>query len=238
VSGTTPADARQRWRITFARRPDAPELPPKDQLAAWEASLVVSGLPLAGVESNPERPRLVFGAPLPAGVPAEADLVDCFLLERRPIAEVRARLAGSLPAGHALVGLHDVWLGEPSLAGSVIAADYRVELASGAPDRTSLAAAAVSLLAAPQVLRTRAKGERAVEYDLRPLVAGVEVGESDAARPPTLRIRTRFHAERGVGRPEEVVGALGDLAGAVLLIAAMTRERLWLAEDAGPAELG
>lgn len=232
VPAPAPAEARQRWRVIHRRRPDAPPLAQREQLAAWEESLAVSGLPLAGLDLPVPRPRLVFAAPLAVGVAAERELVDLFLAERRAVAEVRVRLAGSLPAGHELIDVHDVWLGEPPLSGQVVAADYRVTVATidgGAPDPAAIATACVRLLAAPALPRMRDKGGRSTSYDLRPLVADLRPTAGGGA---SILIRTRFDRERGVGRPEEVVAALSELAGVVLTVRSTVRERLLLAGDA------
>jgi radical SAM-linked protein len=229
-----PAEPRQRWRVRFRRRPDAPALPQREQMAAWEASMVAGGLPLAGLDNAEPRPRIVIAAPLTVGMAAEGELVDLFVVERLPVAEVRMRLAESLPAGHELIEVHDVWLGEPPLSGRVVAADYRVELAAmpGLPDRTALAAAAGRLIGATTLPRTRDKGGRSVGYDLRPLVAAIDVVPAPPGERPALRIRTRFDPERGVGRPEEVLAALSELAGAPLEAASIVRERVVLAGEA------
>ena len=50
--------------------------------------------------------------------------------------------------------------------------------------------------------------------------------------PVVVRTRTRFDPELGTGRPEEVVGALGDRLDRALEIAAIVREQLLLAADA------
>ncbi len=228
-----PSVPRQRWRAVYRRRPDAPPLPQRDQLTAWETSLAVSGLPLAGGAVPGLRPRLVFAAPLAVGVPAERELVDLFLVDRRSVAEVRVRLAGSLPAGHELIEVYDVWLGAPPLSGQVTAADYRVELATLdglAPDRARLAATCEQLLSAPTLPRTRDKGGRAVSYDLRPLVADVIVAPGSGS-VAALRIRVRFDPERGVGRPDEVLAALSELAGMPLEASLLVRERIVLAGE-------
>ena len=242
-------DACQRWRVVYRRGAEAPPLAQRDQLSAWEASVLVSGLPLAGADLPDPRPRLVFAAPLVVGMEAEREMVDLFLVERRPVADVRVRLAGSLPAGHELVAVHDVWLGEPPLSGQVNAADYRVEVVrpdGGAVDRARVAAACAALLAASELPRTRDKGGRVVAYNLRPLVADVAIvtdvqvaaGTSPMTwtdaddRPTVLRIRTRFDPVRGVGRPEEVVAALAELSAAPLEVRSMVRERLFLAGEA------
>ncbi len=235
-----PAESRQRWRLIYRRQPDAPPLPQRDQLAAWEAALVASGLPLAGLDLATPRPRLVFAASLAVGLPAERELLDLFLVDRRSVAEVRERLAGSLPTGHELIDVHDVWLGAPPLSGQVVAADYRVRVTTidgVVPDATALAVNIQDLLAAAALPRTREKGGRSIPYDLRPLVARIEVEPGDAATVPVpgsavqLRIRTRFDPERGVGRPEEVLAALSELAGVPLAAQSITRERLLLAGE-------
>lgn len=241
-----PAEPRQRWRLAYRRGPDAPPLPQRDQSAAWDAALMSSGLPLAGLDPVVPRPRLVFAASLTVGMPAEREFLDLYLVERRSVIEVRERLAGSLPAGHELIDVYDVWLGAPALSGQVVAADYRLNVTTldGAmPDAGALADGARRLLAAVTLPRTRDKGGRAIPYDLRPLVAGIEVQPSIGARPgdaatePTplravqLRIRTRFDSERGVGRPEEVLAALSELSGIALTAQSTTRERLLLAGE-------
>ena len=230
---TGSAEPRQRWRVRFLRRPDAPQLPQREQLAAWEAALVASGLPLAGLDLPVPRPRIVQAAPLPVGMAAEGELIDLFLVDRRAVADVRIALAASMPAGHELVDVHDVWLGESPISGRVVAADCRVELATGAglPDRATLEAAIGRLMDAATLPRTRDKGGRSVDYDLRPLVAGIDVVPPSHGRPGALRIRTRFDPARGVGRPEEVLAALSELAGTALRAGSIVRERLILADD-------
>ncbi|TAK00223.1 MAG: DUF2344 domain-containing protein [Chloroflexota bacterium] len=228
-----PAEPRQRWRVRFRRRPDAPPLPQREQLAAWEASLVAGGLPLVGLDLPVPRPRIVVAVPLGVGMAAEGELLDLFLVERRPVNEVRAALAETLPAGHELVDLHDVWLGEPSLSGRVVAADYRVEVVTttDTPDRPTLETAIGRLLGAATLPRTRDKGGRSVGYDLRPLLAGIDVAPASPGQPTTLLVRTRFDPERGVGRPEEVLAAISELLEVPLEIGSIVRERLILAGD-------
>ena len=245
-----PAEVRQRWRVTFGRRSDAPPLAQREQAGAWEAGLIASGLPLAGLDLPNPRPRLVFAAPLATGMAGLAELVDVFLVERRPVAEVRERLTGALPAGHDLVDAYDVWLGEPPLSGRVVAADYVTtigrpgleEAPPGPLHPADVARAAAGLLAAPAIARTREKGGRTVSYDLRPLLDRIEVvdgpgpaasaGSAPApAHAVTIRLRTRFDPERGVGRPEEVVAALGEAMGTEVVAHATVRERLILAGD-------
>ena len=90
-------------------------------------------------------------------------------------------------------------------------------------------------MSAPRIPRERRKGDGTVSYDLRPLLSTVSV---DAGPPPVVRTRTRFDPELGTGRPEEVIGALGDLPGVSLEVRAIVRERLLLDEDLAEAEDG
>lgn len=218
----------QRWRLTLTR--DAVgDLQQREQVSAWEAALAASGLPLAGLDAA-SRPRFALAAPLAASIPGEAELVDLWLVERLPAWRVREALDGRLPAGYRLVDLFDVWLGEPALPGQVVASVYRADLAAGAGDPGSLHAAAEAMLAAVALPRSRRKGDSMIAYDLRPFLDGLEVVVTRPGTESTaVRMTLRHDPEKGIGRPEEVIGELGDRLGAPLAVGALVRERLVLA---------
>lgn len=220
--------ARQRWRLLLARSADAPESAGREALDAWEGTLEASGLPLFRAPGR-VRPRIAFGAPIPARLELERELADIVLTEFVPTWRVRAGLGEHPPDGWRLVDLHDVWLGSPPLAGQVAAADYRMEV--GGAGESALAAAATALLNATELPRERLKGGSMVRYDLRPLLADVCVLE--AGPPIVLRIRTRFDPVLGTGRPEEVVAALGDAVGNPLVVESVVREGLILGDQPG-----
>ena len=180
-------------------------------------------------EGTRARPPLTFAAPLPIGMPAERELADLFLAERLPAWAVRQAVVAAAPEGIAVTELHDVWLGAPALPASLAAADYRVSIEPGSdPGPDALAAAAAELLAAQTIPRQREKGRGLVAYDLRPLLADIHVIVDGPAR---LRVRTLFDPERGAGRPEEAIAALGDALGKPLQTSATVRERLILADE-------
>ena len=221
-----PPPPRQRWRLVLARSADAPALAGRDLADAWGAALDASGLPVFRAPGK-VRARLAFGAPIPVGLVAEQELADILLTELLPVWQVREALVAHLPAGWRLLDLHDVWLGGQALAAQVAAADYRIDV--GAADSKAIGAAIETVLRARELPRQRQKGGSAVTYDLRPLLVGLGVA---AAGPPVLlRTRTRFHPVLGTGRPEEVVAALGDVAGMPLVIGSVVRERLVLANE-------
>jgi hypothetical protein len=231
-----PSEARQRWRLTFAREVavDSETIAGRDYIEQWEAALLSSGLPVATTDAG--RLRFTLGAPLPARTAGRAELADLWLTERVTAWRAREGLGPVLPPRHDLVGLEDVWLGAPPLVGRVAAADYAVTLGGGV-DRAALDAAAGDLLAADRLIRERAKGGGVKTYDLRPLLVSIEtdtIAHTDAVvgdEMLVVRVRTRIHPELGSGRPEEVVAALAAALGSPLEPIATVRERLVLLED-------
>jgi hypothetical protein len=220
----------QRWRLIVARSADAPDLGQRELAAAWDAVLEAAGLKDPGAA---EQPKLAFAAPIPLGLTADREPVDLFLPARRTAADVRTRVGTHLPAGYRLTELHDVWLGEPALPGIVVAGDYRVWVVVGSepggghvptpPGPGVLRTAVAHLLAAATVERSATRPGKPRTGNLRQLVDDV-IAVSDAE----LWMRLRFDPVLGTGRPEEVVAALGDIAGRPLFAARRHRERLWL----------
>jgi len=195
---------------------------------SWTALLGASGLPLAGEGAG--RGRVAPAAPLPLGVAGEREVIDLYLAERLPASAVRAAVAAVLPAGTSLVDLHDVWVGAPSAPAAVVAADYRVLLAG--PPRWAVEGAVLALLGAVTLPRERRREKKTTAYDLRPLILGLEVRASDGSGV-TLAMRLR-HAPDAVGRPEEVVAALGEppaSLGEAPSVQSIVRERVVMADD-------
>lgn len=221
----------QRWRLVLARGTRDPEEPQRAQLNAWEDALRACDLPLAGLDATPPRPRVAIAAPLAPSIPGEAELVDIWLVERLPAWRVRAAVRACLPAGFELVDVQDVWLGEASLPGQVVASVYRAELDGSSVDESQLRTEVAELLRAETLPRTRRKGDRTVSYDLRPFLDAIAVGDQDAAGRIPLRIVLRHDPEKGVGRPEELLAAIGERMGASLTPVALARERLELASE-------
>jgi hypothetical protein len=223
-------EPRQRWRLTFSRGLATAGTPHREVAEAWLAGLVDSALPLPRWEGTRPRSPLTFAAALPVGVAVERDLADLVLAERMAIWMVRDAVVGAAPDGIGVTDLHDVWLGGPPLAAIAAGADYRMTIDPASdPGAEPLCRAAAQLMTAATIPRERAKGGGSVGYDLRPLLATIQV--SDGPGPRTILARTRFHPERGAGRPDEVLGALGDLVGCRLVAGTTVRERVILAEE-------
>jgi radical SAM-linked protein len=203
----------------------------REQQAAWEAALAATGLPVAGLDATRPRPRFALAAPLSAGIPGEAELADLWLAERLPVWRVREALGAALPDGWRLRDLYDIWLGAPALPGQVAASVYRATLEAGAADAAALAVAATTLLAADALPRERQKGDRRVAYDLRPLLDAIEITRSSPDPDRVVVLLTLRHdPEKGVGRPDETLAALGEQAGLQLTPVSVVRAGLVLAD--------
>ena len=221
------SEARQRWRIVFARDAAESSITAAEEVGLWTAGLGAAGIPLASGGGKTARPRLTLAAPAPVGVRCERELLDLVLTERLTRAELRERLERACPAGRRIVDLFDVWLGEPSITARLGAADYRIVVGGASPDE--LAAAARALVAAGSLPRRRSKGEgRTVDYDLRPLVLDLAaVPDPTPARDQaTFRARLRLVQDGPSGRTEELVLALAEQAGRELRLVSAVRERL------------
>ena len=237
-----PREAVQRWRLELARGPLDVDSGQREQLAAWERALVDSGLPVAGLDATPPRPRFAVAAPLAASIPGEAELVDVWLVARVPAWRVREALGASMPPAHRLVGAYDVWPGAPALPGQVVASVYRARARREDLDPVALGAACEGLLGSASIERQRAKGGGTVRYDLRPFIEALSVDADDGAagddadpQTVTLHMTLRHDPERGIGRPDEVLAAIAERMGATPTVTSLVRERLVLAPPPPPA---
>jgi hypothetical protein len=214
----------QRWRLTFARERDAERRPHRDLVDDWIARLRASGLPLPDVSGRVRAP-LTFAAPLPAGLECRAELADLWLRQVLPVWRVREALLSTLPALVTLTRLDDVWIGRQALAAALRAADYSVSVPAGVA-LDALERAAERLVASRRIERTRARGTSTIQVDVRPLIDSVAVDRGRMA----LQFRTRFLADRGAGRPEDVLGILDESMGSPVAWGEPVREGLVLGE--------
>lgn len=218
----------QRWRLVVSRSGPGSGSQ-RDLSAAWDAAFTGSGLPVAGLDLSVPRPRYAIAAPLPIGVPGEAELVDLWLTERLPRWRVREALETGLPEDHRLVDLYDVSLGEPALPGMVAATVYRLTLRDDGPPSEAIRGAAAAMLAASTLPRQRPKGDATVAYDLRPFLDAIVI--ESFLSGAVLRMTLRHDPERGIGRPEEVLAELADRAGGPIPLGGLVRERIVLRDS-------
>ena len=190
------SERRQRLRLTFAVEGDIRWMGHLDLFRTWERVLRRAGLPLLYSQGFNPRPRMAIALPLPVGVTGEGEHLDLRLTTPMPPLEVIHRLHPQLPAGLRIQGVEEVDLQGPSLQSQLQSAEYIVRLQAEPGD---LAQHVQDLLAAERCPRER----RGRPYDLRPLILSLSV---EANRGVTMDLRA---GDRGTGRPDEVLLALG-----------------------------
>jgi radical SAM-linked protein len=212
----------QRIRLTFSRGEELKYLSHLDLMRLWERALRRADLPLARTEGFNPHPRLAIASPLAVGFTAQAELMDLFLAEPVAPDDLDRRVRPQLPTGIGLVAVAQVALTLPALPAQVRAAVYLVSFRKDDGD-TALRDRIAALLAAESLPRERARENRTIHYDLRPLVEELRlVGEGDRSVQVEMRLRSD---SSGTGRPDEVARQLG-----VEQAQSICRTRLVLAE--------
>ena len=193
----------QRLRLRFARGAEAAEVGHLDLTRAWEHAFEAAGMRVSYAGANRRQPRITIAAGLPQGVTSDGELLDVVLavpVEPRGVPE---RLAPHLPPGLASLESWEVGMSQPSAPSVVRHADYEVDVAAATHDARH---AVDTFLAATSLPWRDTRGEKVREYDIRALVESIAVAESDGK----VRLAMRLVAgSSGVGRPDQVVKALG-----------------------------
>ena len=191
-----PQPNRQRLWLTFAVEGSLKWLGHLDLSRTWERVLRRAGLPLLYSQGFNPRPRMAIAFPLPVGFTGEGELLDLLLTHPVPPLEVIHRVRPQLPTGLSLRGAEEVDLRVPSLQSQLQTAEYVVRLPARPAD---LDERVQELLAAESCPRQR----RGRQYDLRPLIRSLSV-EGGCELKMVLQA-----GDRGTGRPDEVLLALG-----------------------------
>ena len=203
MSDERPSERAQRVRVRFARGPEAAAIGHLDQARAWERAFLEAGLPLSYTQGNRKQPRLTVAAGLAQSVTSDGELLDVVLTEHVRADTLAARVTAHLPPGLQALDAWEVGLRLPSLPAAVRWADYEVDVAVQVED---VRGAVQAFLSVDELLWEDTRGAKLRRYDLRPLVQELRVEPSgDATR---LRMRLRCD-QQGVGRPDQVVKALG-----------------------------
>ncbi len=174
-----------------------------DVLRSWERSIRRAGLPLAYSQGFTPHPKIAFAGPLPLGFMSEAEIMDVTLDERVDPGDFERRLAAESTEDLAIVGVEEVPMTSPQPQASVAWADYEAELPG-----VEIAAAKTTIgafLDATEFPWTEQRGEKVRSYDLRDVVARLEVKPEGGG----VRLAMRLRANQEItGRPEQVVAAL------------------------------
>lgn len=169
----------------------------------WERAARRAELPLAYSQGFHPQPKMNIAAALPLGFSSRCEVLDMRLEHEISLDGLREKLQGTLPTGIQVTNVESIDERAPTLQTQVLSAEYEVSLAGPSTSlRTDFEPEVKrkieSVLAAESIIRTR----RGKEYDLRPLIEGLDLMDGKIFMKLTAR-------EGATGRPEEVLDVLG-----------------------------
>ena len=199
----------QRLLICFGAEGPLQYVSHLDLMRVWERVCKRAELPLASSQGFSPRPKIALASPLAVGVTSEAELFYVQLTSRVDLADAMRRLSAELTPGLRIFEIGERPIKAPSLQSLVTAASYEVAVADPR-DTDAWRSTIDELLSRDEIAWSHQRGKETKSYDLRPLILSLElagVHEGVAA----LRMQLR-NDERGAGRPEQVLLALGATA--------------------------
>jgi len=192
----------QRLRIVFSKGENLRYISHLDLARTWERALRRAGIPVAYSKGFHPHPKVVFAAALSVGCTGEAEVMDVVLSQPMPPRRVLRGLAHCLPDGLQVADVIPVYDRAPALPALLSGADYEsvVETSQSIDEAAVQCKALMARDSIPREFRGK-------PYDLHPLIDDLQVLRVNARH---LLIRMQLAAgERGTGRPEEVLDALG-----------------------------
>jgi radical SAM-linked protein len=192
-----------RVRLTYTKTGPIRYTGHLDLCRVWERAIRRANLPIAFSQGFHPQARMNLACALPLGMTSRCELIDLWLVDPLPLAEVQARLNGALSPGLEICAIAEVEEHAPALQTQVSSSVYRA-MPLDPVDQGWLQEQVARLLASVQIIRTR----REKPYDLRPLIESLEC-QVDAATGQASLVMRLAAREGATGRPEEVLAALG-----------------------------
>jgi len=196
----------QRLRVRFCRGQEVKFISHLDIMRLWQRALHRAGVSLAYTEGFSPHPRISLAAPLSVGVTSEAELMDVFVARQVSPHFFIDAVSQQLPSGIDILQVYQIALTMPSLQSQIRYAEYTVgvEVEKGQEDIESALASLLSLKELPWQ-HQRDTGTRF--YDLRVLIDDLWLIDW---RQSYCTIGMKLRCDnRGSGRPEQVILALG-----------------------------
>lgn len=197
----------QRLRLTFGKTGPARYVGHLDLARTLERSFNRAKIPVAYTQGFNRRPRMAFAAPLPLGFSGAAELADIWLAEKMEPQTAREQMMAKMAPGIVVDHIDDVSLRAPSLQTVTAAATYSVSLLD-LLGRSELQRRINQALSAQELIREWKRGKKEPrQYDLRPLIVELHLGES--VQDQELILMKLLLMAGKTGRPDEVLRALG-----------------------------
>jgi len=192
-----------RLRITFSKSGALRYTGHLDLHRIWERTCRRAGIPLSYSQGYHPQPRISLAAALPLGFIGQAEIMDLWLDQDEDMLEILKRLQSSAPPGLILTSIRSIDSHQSALQTQVQYADYEV-LFLDPVDQQVLSSKLNNVLSSTSILRQR----RARDYDLRPLIASLQLNLATKDHPISLTMRLSA-SPAATGRPEEVLSELG-----------------------------
>jgi radical SAM-linked protein len=167
---------------------------------SWERTFRRSGLPLAYSQGFHPQPRLNLACALPLGFTSQCELLDAWLEQDIPIAEIREAVSDALPPGLEIHNLEIIDLHVPALQSQVISAIYVITFLDDIPDLDDRLQKVIRAEHLPRLRRNKS-------YDLRPLIEDANLLSQNDDGKHRLRVQLAAR-EAATGRPEELLDEL------------------------------
>ena len=210
----------KRLRITFTKDEEIKYISHLDLIRAWERLLRRAGVPLAYSKGFNPHPKISVAAPLAVGITGDAELMDVTVEGDLTPEQFRKMIEPQMPAGLRIVEVVEAPLDAPTLQSRLSFAEYSIEL--HAPlSKDEIERRISAFMAAERIERQRRRPANKQQrgetrcYDLRSLVDGIWIENSESPTEMHLHLRLRVgpggsaDGSPGVGRPDEVMDALG-----------------------------
>jgi radical SAM-linked protein len=190
-----------RIRITFAKTDAMRFTSHLDLHRTWERTFRRAGLPLTYSQGFNPHPHLNLACALPLGFTGSQEILDAWLEQMLPEADIRGALEKAAPPGIGIRRVESIDERAPTLQTVLEASDYTIILDERLPDLDERLNALLQAESLPR--QRRGKG-----YDLRPLVLELQHLPDDADGRQCIHARLKAQ-EGATGRPEEVLEVLG-----------------------------
>lgn len=223
---------RHHYRLTFAIAGRIRFLSHLETVDTLLGAMRRTGVRIALSEGFRPKPRIKVAMPRPVATEAWSDIVEIELVEQIEPDLFALRLSEALPAGLVLQRVERLEGQYASAASRVRGATWRWSFPAEETTAEELRSAAEQLMAAEgfQLDRT-SPGKPTRVVDVRRFLGDIVV--TDDAPHTTLRAFVRL-TDEGSAKPDEVIRALGAVAGRQLVPRSIVRESIAIA-DAGDA---
>jgi len=201
----------QRIRIRYAKRGRLRFTSHRDFARAFERALRRAEAPMAYSAGFTPHPKISYVGASPTGVASEAEYLEVGLAREVDVEEFRRALDAALPDGLDIV--EAVIAGPGSLADRMDASAWRIELPGVSVDQARDAVDGFLARSEVAVERMTKSGRREVDVRAAVIIAEVSGAVSDGGDPSRAIIDLVVRQVTPTVRPDDVVAALGIVAG-------------------------